>query len=458
MERKFDPEEWVRMRKRTVIERTKKRLKKLEGKYGNLEKKLDSEFYSDMEQVLVNKGYYVSVNPMLFRPYALLRYIIGKASDLNYNTNTKVLDLITRRIVKCGSVYELPTAKLNAGLKVLFRHIKYGSSELDDVYCLDEWVRYLKNYKDKPEGKVYWVPSDIKLLEDNPEFNRYFNRLVLEAGTSGYVEENLDAIFNRVSRNIAKCTFDIINLGRVKEPEYIFDLNEILLGLLNGYTPVNGISQVLYVELFKFIRISRFDSFEEFESEGIRKFFSEWLDKYDKVADEIIKEDNIRRKIRTEKYEKLQAANLSGEREEDKEGVNEFVGQQRGQLQQTSMFNSSKPESDESNRFNDESIAIREEKSGYWENIMEEKEKSGYKENIPSRPIRDTISEENNIMKQIKLKLRSAEEIGKTISAMEIEIEKLDNSLQAKKSVLKSLIEQENILWDGIEELRSKQK
>lgn len=332
-------------------------------------------------------------------------------------------------------------------MKAIFRHIKYGPSELDDVYCLEEWSRCLKSYSSRPVDDSYGVPADINLIGNNPELMEYFDQISLQDRTSSYVEENPDAIFNKVFRNLAKCTFDIINSGKAKEPKYSFDLNQVLHGLQGRYASFLGLSQVLYVELFKFIQSSGFNSFEEFENEGISKFFSQWLNKYDEVAAEIIKENDMRRKMRMEQQNKSRVKNEPDNWDEDNKKVTQFASQNREVLQTTSLFGSSE---DGSNTSSDSRHARLSED----ELFISEEEEAEYWVNTPKRPVRTEAFEEKSLEKKLKLKLKSAEELKKTIDSLQNEIEKLESSLQVKKATIKPLLEQESILWDNIEELQ----
>lgn len=466
MERKMITEE-MRVKRRSIIKaRTEKRLRKLEGKYEKLETKLGSGLTSDTEEVLVRKGYNVNLNPMLFRPYALLRYTVDRAMNSYPDVNSKLLGLLIRGIVKCGVPYPdygYERAKLNAGLRVVIRHIKYGSSELDEIYCLNEWVRCLKSYGSEPTYNPYEVPADINLLVNNSELHEYLENLSTADRTSSYVEQTPDEIFRKVFRNLVKCTFDTINSGKVAEPKRFFDLNQVLNGLQGGYIsssgfgqdsyagypPFSGISQVLYAELFKFIQHNEFNSFEEFDNEGISKFFSEWLSKHDEIAAEIIREYDMRRNVKMEQQNK---SRVNGELdvEEENNKITQFASPNRETLRTTSLFESSKEENNSS--FSDDGLLTPKDE------FLTKEVEDTYLGNSLKRPVRTEKIEEKSLEKQLKLKLKSAEEMNKTIEALQDEIEKIESLLQVKKAALKPLIEQENILWDDIEELQKNLK
>lgn len=451
MEGKMNQEEMRLKRERIIKKRTEKRLLKLESKYERLETKLSSGLTSDMEEALVCKGYAVNLNPMLFRPYALLRYTLSKVIDTYPSVNSKLLDLLIRGIAQCGIKYlgyELTRDKLNAGLKVVFRHIKYGPSELDEIYCLDEWARCLKSYSSEQTNYPYEVPADINLLVNNSELTGYFEKISLQNESSDYSEETPSAIFSKVFRNLAKCTFDFINSGKAKEPKNLFDLNTVLQGL--GCREHVGLSQVLYGELFKFIQSNRFDSFEEFESEGIERFFYEWLAKYDEISAEIIRESEIRRQMRMERQNDSRVSGeFNGEEENNK--ITQFASPNRETFRTTSLFESSEEKSSSSSLSDDDLLTPK-------DLFLTKEVEDNCLGNTLKRPIRTETFEEKSLEKQLKLKLRSAEEINKTIETLQDEIENLQSLLQVKKAALKPLIEQENILWDDIEELQKNLK
>ena len=468
MEGRISQEEMRLRRERIIKKRTEKRLLKLENKYERFETKLSSGLTSDMEEALVCKGYAVNLNPMLFRPYALLRYTVDRAMNLYPDVNSKLLGLLIRGIVKCGAAYPEYGAmrdKLNAGLKVVFRHIKYGASELDEIYCLEDWSRCLKSYSSEPIYNPYEVPADINLLVNNSELHEYLENLSTADRTSIYVEQTPDEIFRKVFRNLVKCTFDTINSGKVAEPKRFFDLNQVLNDLQGGYIPssgfgqdsyagcppFSGISQVLYAELFKFIQHNEFNSFEEFDNEGISKFFSEWLSKHDEIAAEIIREYDMSRKAKMERQNDSRVGNEMDKWNEENKQVREFPSQNRETLRTTSLFESSEEENSSSPLPADDLLTP---KDVFLTKEVEDKCLG----KTPKRPIRTEAFEDKSLEKQLKLKLKSAEEMNKTIEALQDEIEKLESSLQVMKAALKPLIEQENILWDDIEELQKNLK
>lgn len=252
--------------------------KRWEEKYANLEKKLASGFSSGIEEVMFRNGYDVTVNPMLYRPSALLRYVVKKACNptVGEEIDSLFLDAIIKGIFRYGSKnyrYYKDEQLKRIGLRVVLRHITYGPSELDKMYHFDSWAKYMKNK----------YPEMVKegIVPENPVLNEFFESIIVNP-KSYWVD--VGTLFDEVLENLAEYTFNLVQSGKASAPikhEFMLDLGYILKYNLKPSYQVHNIGHQLYDELYHFIsKYYSGKSFEEFEEKGIIEFFNEYLNRY----------------------------------------------------------------------------------------------------------------------------------------------------------------------------------
>lgn len=471
-------------RRRRAEERKKERRRRLEEKYTNLEKKLDSGFSSEMEEAMAGNGSDVTVNPMLYRPYSLLRYVIKSARELSSRPYSRVFDMLERGLVGCGANYDnlgyswdlYENRQLEAGLKVILRHIKYGPSELDDVYCLDEWSRYFKYYNNSVVRSSSLNTEFLSFFENNSELKEYLEN-VEESN-----ERDPREIFDRVHRNLAESTFNLISLRKVRRLKFSSQLlNEQLHMMRDGDRTSSGLSLALYEKLFDYVDGGRFDTFNDFTEQGVSKFFSFWLSNYDWIAAEVIEKHNKRleerNKVMMEKAEERKKREEEERKKREGEQIRKLLqehfgdedstsvdSQDTGVLKPTSMFGSSEEESSTPMSTQDEEVLKPVNNEDPFNSVDTKEDPFNSKENeidwenTPKRPVRTDVLEEGSLEDQLKVNLEKAEEFNREIETLQEEIKDLESSLEDKKDRLKTRLIQEEVLWDKIEEMQRKLK
>lgn len=423
----------VRLRQQENREKRKaKKLRKWEEKYVKLGKKLDSTFKSRMEEAMYGKGINISVNPMLYRPTALLRYVVkrGLESDIKHNIDSPFLDAIRMGIIRCISrkyMYCEPELYREIGLKVILRHLTYGPSELDEIYHLDSWAIYLK--------REYPRMKEEGMVPENTKLDEFFDSVV--TNPRNYLID-VDTLFNSVLEDLAEYTFNLIKSGKAPAPRKGEDDLETMLNYsLKSSCDFIEVTNSVYGELYSFILENNFDSFDEFEEKGILEFFNEYMKKYEDSSEEVIKEVIKRRQIRKErqlfKRAKLEVA------------VN---------LQTTSMFGDVLKTLEEY----DDVFVSAEEEAEYENSQLNSKE--AVNEGVSRRPVRKYPADTESVQRRLEEKREKATQIGKAIDDLEDDIKKLNALIYSKQDELKNkntsrelLVAQEKDLWDEIEEM-----